>query len=68
MVVDPTVRSFTKNVIGAKVEHIAVFNDDILDNGISIIMKKGKTEYALNITLPNDTHLSDCVEMREIEE
>ena len=62
-VVKPSVRRFLDDLIGGKVLHVALFNDNTIENGISVVIRKGKNDYTLNIDLPKDTPFDDVVEL-----
>lgn len=60
--VDESVRLVLNSIIGGKVVHVCLFNDIIVNNGLTVVVEKGNKQYALNVHLPENIHLDDCLE------
>jgi len=60
--VDESVRFALNNIIGGKVVHTCICNDNLLNNGFAFVVEKGKKQYTINVNLPEDVYLDDCLE------
>jgi len=56
--IDKSVRLVLNSIIGGKIAHVSLF----MNNGFSIVVEKGRKQYALNVSVPDDVPLDDCLE------